>query len=78
MNNHYKVDDIDQIIRRQLHRHFSSDSHTSDRQENARQLKLFYKGSMSTAYKSDEKVLRSIVRRNCTPIEPYNEVKLVI
>ena len=41
-------------------------------------MKLFYKGSMSSAYRSDEKVLRSIVRRNCTPVQPYNEVKLVI
>ena len=33
---------------------------------------------MTSAYKKDEKVLRDIVRRNCLPVAPFNEVKLIV
>ena len=33
---------------------------------------------MTSAYKKDEKVLRDIVYRNCTPVAPYDKIKLII
>ena len=78
VNNNYSFSDIDKIIKRQLHKHLSATTHTTSRHEEPHRVNLFYRGSMSSAYKKDEKVLRSIVRRNCTPIGPFNEIKLTI
>ena len=75
--NRYTVAVIDQHIRRQLHKHLSS-THTTDDHDQTKQVKLFYKGSMSSAYKKDEKVLHDIVYKNCIPIRPHNDMKLII
>ena len=41
-------------------------------------LTLFYQSSMSSAYKKEEKVIRSIIDKNCTPTNQNDELKLVI
>ena len=76
VNNKYKHSDIDQHNKRQLHKHFHP--HTADDRDSSKPVKLFFKGSMTSAYKKDEKVLRDIVYRNCTPVAPYDRIKLII
>ena len=39
---------------------------------------LFYKNTMSPGYKADEKVLRSIIHRNCKPVKTEDSIKLTI
>ena len=39
---------------------------------------MFYKNTMSPGYRTDEKVLRSIVRRNCKPVDPTATLRLNI
>jgi len=41
-------------------------------------FKLFFKNTMSPAYKTDEKVLRTIVKRHCKPTDPSDALQLVI
>ena len=40
-------------------------------------IKLYYKGTMSTAYKDDEKTLRDIVTKNTAPKNPKDQIKLI-
>ncbi|MEL6606432.1 MAG: reverse transcriptase domain-containing protein, partial [Cyanobacteria bacterium J06614_10] len=42
------------------------------------ELKLFYKAFMSTAYKEEEKAIKSIVSRNVKPNNDNNKIKLII
>ena len=41
-------------------------------------LKLYYKSHMSSAYKTDERILKDIIKRNVKPTDPTNKIKLVI
>ena len=79
VNNRYTHTIIDDHIRRQLHAHFDRTKHTGEPNLDQRsQLKLYYKGSMSTAYKKDEKVLRDIVSKNCIPTKTDDNINLLI
>ena len=76
VNNRYTHTDIDKCIRRQLHIHYDR---TEERGKESRtQLKLYYKSSMSTAYKIDEKILRNIVLKHCAPSNSNDQIKLLI
>ena len=88
VSNNFTQTDIDKEIRRQLHKHFlPPDRHQITEQTNENSCKsdtaktniqLFYQGSMSTAYKEEEKVLRDIITRNCTPVKPTDKLRLTI
>ena len=55
-----------------IHAHFARTSRSGDtNKEQQSELKLYYKGSMSTTYKKDEKILRDIVSKNCTPTRAH-------
>ena len=62
VNNRYKHSDIDEHIHRQLHKHLARPNQADKpNDDQSTQIKLYYQGSMSTAYKKDEKILRDIV-----------------
>ena len=76
VNNNFTLTDIDNQIRRQLHKHFlPTDTSTPQTRNN---IKLFYRNTMSSAYKADEKAVRDIVYRNCIPSDPEDSLKLII
>lgn len=77
VSNNFSLSDIDKQIKAQLHKHFQSSAGTSKRQDST-DITLFYRNSMSTAYKADEKSVRGIIARNCIPSDPQRSLKLII
>ena len=41
-------------------------------------IKLFYRNQMHYNYKSDEKILKTLIHRNILPTDPNKKIKLVI
>ena len=79
VNNRYKHSDIDEHIHRQLHKHLARPNQADKpNDDQSTQIKLYYQGSMSTAYKKDEKILRDIVSKNCIPTKADDKIKLII
>lgn len=85
VSNNFTQTDINKEIRHQLHKHFlppaedKPESKTHKNDDTAKTcIKLFYQGSMSTAYKVEEKSLREIISRNCTPVKPTDNLRLTI
>ena len=40
-------------------------------------IKLFYRNQMHYNYKSDEKILKTLIHRNILPTDPYKKMKLI-
>ena len=75
VNNSYPVQVIDKHISDAISKYVSPPVSNT---EQGTILKLFYRNSMSPAYKTDEKVLRSIVSKCCKPLDSNNSLKLII
>ena len=75
-NNGYPQHEIDEGIRRRLDT-FMSPQQQQEQQETPI-LTLFYKNSMSTQYKEDEKTLRNIINNNVKPTHPDTKLNLII
>ena len=76
-NNSYSQTVIDTEIQRILAQH----NHTqTERGQKAGETThtLFYENQMSDAYKTDERILRGIISRNCDPVHQGEKLKLVI
>ena len=41
-------------------------------------IKLFYRNQMHYNYKSDEKILKTLIHRNILSTDPYKKIKLII
>ena len=69
VNNCYPIAMVDKYIKKAPQKQI--DSQASIRENEAEQTgqthKLFYHNSMSPSYKTDEKVLRAIVKKHCKP-----------
>ena len=74
-NNNYPIHVIDKHIQDALKT--ASERHPRQT-EDMPVHRLFYKNTMSPAYKTDEKVLRSIVLRHCRPVTPGDQLRLTI
>ena len=75
VNNCYPITLIDRCINEALKKTF--ESRPSDR-TNGTAHKLFYQNSMSPSYRTDERVLRAIVRKHCKPVVPDDQLRLII
>ena len=49
---------------------------TEKGQENT--INIFYKSQMTASYATEEKVLKSIISKNCKPVEPDAQIKLQV
>ena len=75
VNNGHSSDEIQRCINKQM-RNFNETPLPSG---NSRPpIKLYYRNFMSTAYKADERILKSIVERGVTPTDENDSIKLVI
>lgn len=77
VNNNFSLTDIDEIIRKQLHKHFRSPTETNRAPTNS-DIKLYYRNRMSSAYRADEKAVRDIISRNCIASNPDSNISLII
>ena len=77
-NNSYSQADIDREIERALKQYNTPKAPVSGGDTTEQTLTLFYENQMNDAYKSDERIMRSIIHRNCQPVHPRDRLKLVI
>ena len=74
VNNGYNATMVDEQIRQALDRHVNST--TMPRPDTVHNI--YYQNTMSPGYKTDEKVLRNIIQRNCKVRIPTHKLKLNI
>ena len=74
LNNGFCEKDINRLTKKIL------DSWLSKKQieENKENINIFYKGTFSSAYKEDERIITQLVRKNIKPSDPDKRVKLII
>ena len=73
-NNGYAIGLIDSVIKKLTTRYVEKQTQQNDNIP----IRLYYKNTMSPAYKQDEKALKDIIKRNCTPIQQNESVALMI
>ena len=76
-NNSYSQRTIDIEIQRILAKHNSQMTQTTDKDTDTT-LNLMYENQMNDAYKTDERVLRDIIHRNCEPVHADDKLKLTV
>ena len=75
-NNGYSSEKVHRAISRHLNKWYGQ--LPSPQNQTAEPIKLYYKGVMSTAYKTDERVLRDIIQKNVAPTNSDQQLKLII
>lgn len=75
IGNGYSAEMIDKQVHEALNRHAQPGT-TSSKPETVHNL--YYRNTMSPGYRTDEKVLHSIVQRNCKVQDPSHQVRLNI
>ena len=79
VNNHYSCREIDSEIRTALHKFMTQTTKEKQAEDGRGQIyKIFYKNQMSPNYKTDEKALKQIIKRNVTPVKTEDRVQVVI
>ena len=76
VNNGYSINDIQDITKKQLDKAMAprEDVTPSEKQK----IELYYRNYMSSAHKTDERILKDIVKRGVQPLEQENEIVLTI
>ena len=76
VNNGYSINDVQRITQRQLDKVMAprNDEIPTERHP----IKLFYRNFMSSAYKTDERILKDIVRRGVHPVDQEDKLEMVI
>ena len=82
-NNNYPINLVDKCIRDAMDKRvktaqLQTAETRTDRTENGATHRLFYQNTMSPAYKTDEKILRNIVKRHCKSVSPSDQLKLIV
>ena len=75
-NNGYDQEMVEQEIQKMLDARRAQDPTPPDAELNGATHKLWYKGTMSSSYKTEEKILRDIVSRNCIPVNANDKITL--
>ncbi|XP_050717411.1 uncharacterized protein LOC126999050 [Eriocheir sinensis] len=73
-NNGYPQQEIDDGIKRRLDNFMSPEPKEKD----PSRIILYYKNTMSSEYKEDEKTLKKIIHKNVTPTNPDTKLDLII
>ena len=74
VNNGYAKKDIDDVIKRRLDKFMEP----PPPQDTPPTITLFYKNTMTTAHKTDEKILQNIIYKNIKPVNEEAKLKLII
>ena len=78
-NNGYKKSEIDDVIRRRMNI-FMDDQKTTENNKNEqeKEVRIFYKNYMSSSHKEDEKAIKRIISNNVKTTDEDAKLKLVI
>ena len=79
VNNGYSNSDFDRISRDIIDKHMTA-SHTPQNTTNVtlKNINIYYRNTLTPAWKKDEKVIRDIVRKNVKPVQPEHSIRLKI
>ena len=69
--------DIDREIKMKMEK-ININANTTEETSRENNISIFYKNTMSSAYKKDEKVLKEIVHKNCKPTKQGDKLNLII
>ena len=79
VNNHYSNKEIDTEIRNALHKFMDKPAKENTNEHQRGQThKIFYKNQMGPNYKADEKALQQIIKKNVSPVNSEDKIKLII
>ena len=78
VNNGYTNTAFDRVCQEMIAKHRSSQEIPAPEDRHEKDIKLFYKNTMTPAWKKDEKAIRSIVLQKCKPREPDHSLTLTI
>ena len=73
-NNGYPQQEVEDIIKKRL----DTFMNTPSQQQDTPKITLYYKNTMSTCYREDEKALKNIVDNNVKPTDPDTKLNLII
>ena len=75
MNNGYKNSDVSETVNNILDKWYNKENKNNNDGET---MNLFYRNYMSSAYTTDENIIKDIIERNVHPTNPQDKIKLVI
>ena len=79
VNNSYPIAAVDKCIHDALRKRIDGQHLTrQNNTDNTIIHRLYYQNSMSQSYKTDEMVLRAIVKKHCKTVNPGDQLKLII
>ena len=69
---------VDEQIKRMIKNVNQQNKHCTTPPSQQTYIKLFYRNQMHYNYKSDEKILKTLIHRNILPTDPNKKMKLII
>ena len=79
VNNGYRNCDIDDISRDMIDKYMTASDTTSNTPRSTpTNIDIFYRNTLTPAWKKDEKAIRDIVTKNVTPVQPQHHIRLKI
>ena len=75
INNGYRNSDIQCAIKRKLNCFMEEKQNEESNQDN---ITIYYRNQMTTSYKTDERILREIIKRGISPLNEEEKVNLLI
>ena len=69
---------VDEQIKRMIKNVNQQNKHCTTPPSQQTYIELFYRNQMQYNYKSDEKILKTLLHRNILPIDPNKKIKLII
>lgn len=82
VNNGYSNTDFDKISRDMISKHTDKDKTNTDptmtQTNTTNDITLYYKNTITPAWKKDEKVIRDIVTRNIKPANPDAKLRFIV
>ena len=78
INNGFPNYIVDEQIKRMTKDVNQQNKHCSTPPSQQTYIKLFYRNQMHYNYKSDEKILKTLIHRNILPTDPNKKIKLII
>ena len=74
VNNGYSNSDFDKTVKSVMDRYVSEETATDVKND----ITVYYRNTMTSSWKRDEKAVRDIVHRNCKTTDPTQTLKLIV
>ena len=78
INNGFPNYIVDEQVKRMIKNVNQQNKHCTTPPSQQTYIKLFYRNQMHNNYKSDEKILKTLIHKNILPTDPNKKIKLII